>query len=570
MTHHIQRVAVVTVLLSVCLAVAALADLRIQDFAVDIQADASGELTITEQLTVRFLTPHHGIERFITLSGKTPWGENVKIDLELLDVRFNGEAVPYVSRIRGSERYLRIGDPDRTIQGTYQYSILYRVNRAWLFHEDSLQLYWNVTGNEWRIPIEHASATVSFPDSVDYASVSGISYLGYAGSTQRGPASELLEDGKLYFQSGLLYPREGMTIDVSIPRAMLPIAPPSFLQRVGYFLDANKYAALPLLVFLGMLFLWLKLGKDPRKRVIAPNFAPPRDMHPGAVGVLIDDHIDLRDISAMLVGLAVKGYLSIREPEKGEYIFIKQGASTDELSPAEQSLLTAIFDTPETKERSLTSLEQVFYKSLPTIKSRLIGQLIKEGYYKSNPERTKGFYIGIGLFMLPLAVYLGIQTTSLYLAAAVALSSLVVLAFAPFMPRKTSKGVLKLEEILGLSEYIRKAEVDRMEFHNAPEKGPELFEKLLPYAIALNLTKLWTRQFDGLLTEPPRWYDGGTSMPVFNAIVFSHTLSGMTRSMQSTFVSAPRSTGKSAFSGRSSFGGGFSGGGFGGGGGGGW
>jgi uncharacterized membrane protein YgcG len=342
------------------------------------------------------------------------------------------------------------------------------------------------------------------------------------------------------------------------------------MQSIGYFLDANKYAALPLLTLLGMFVLWLKLGRDPRKRVIAPAFAPPRDLHSGAVGVLIDDRIDLRDISAMLVGLAVKGYLSIQEPEKEEYVFVRQQATASELSPPEQAVFDALFDTPETNERSLASLEQNFYKSLPTIKSRLYGQLIEAGYYKNNPERTKGFYVGIGLFTLPLAVYLGIQSTSIYLAVAVALSALVVLAFARFMPRKTTKGVRKLEEILGLSEYIRKAEVDRIEFHNAPEKGPELFEKLLPYAIALNLTKIWTRQFDGLLTEPPQWYAGSTHTPVFSAIVFSRMLTGMTRSMQQTFISAPRSSGKSAYSGRSSFGGGFSGGGFGGGGGGGW
>ncbi len=337
-----------------------------------------------------------------------------------------------------------------------------------------------------------------------------------------------------------------------------------------WFLDANKYATLPLLTLIGMFVLWAKLGRDPRKRVIAPVFEPPRDMHPGAVGVLIDDRIDLRDISAMLVGLAVKGYLTIQEPDGGEYVFLRQRESGDGLSPAEQTLFDVLFDSPDVEERTLVSLEQEFYKSLPSIKSRLYGQLIKAGYYRSNPERTKKFYVSIGFLALPLAVFLGGRSASLYVAAAVALSGLVVLAFSRFMPRKTTKGVRKLEEILGLSEYIRKAEVDRIEFHNAPEKGPKLFEKLLPYAIALNLTKVWTRQFEGLLNEPPQWYVGSSRTPVFNAIVFSHTLSTMTRSMQQTFVSAPRTSGKSAWSGHSTFGGGFSGGGFGGGGGGGW
>ncbi|MCK5827124.1 DUF2207 domain-containing protein [Candidatus Bipolaricaulota bacterium] len=567
---RIGRTLSIACLLLISLTFAATAELRIQDFAVDILADASGQLIVTENITVRFITPHHGIERFITISGKTPWGETVKIDLQLEEILLDNSAVPYTTSVRGSNRYLRIGDPDQTITGTYKYSIHYRVNRAWLFDENAIRLYWNVTGNEWDIPIERASATLQLPDSVNLTSVSSITYLGYYGSSERGAAGEATQTGELVFQSAILYPGEGMTIDVSIPREMLPIEPPTIMQRILYFLDANKVAALPFLTLLGMYLLWLNLGKDPRKRVIAPVFAPPRDLHPGAVGVLIDDRIDLHDISAMLIGLAVKGYLSIQEPAEGEYVFVRKRPTVEDLSPAEQAMFEALFDTPETEERSLASLEQKFYKSLPTIKSRLIAPLIEAGYYKNNPERIRSFYAGIGMFALPLAVYLGIQSASVYVAVSVSLSALVILAFSPFMPRKTTKGVRKLEEILGLSEYIRKAEVDRMEFHNAPEKGPKLFEKLLPYAIALNLTKIWTRQFDGLLTEPPQWYVGSTQSPVFNALVFSHTLTGMTQSMQQTFVSAPRSSGKSAYGGRSSFGGGFSGGGMGGGGGGGW
>lgn len=559
----------VFVILSACSIIAA-ATLRIEDFSVEVLVESSGELLVTERVTTRFLTPHHGIERFIPVSGRTPWGKTVKIDLRLDEILLNGVPVPYTSSTRGSNRYFRIGDPDRTITGTHQYMIRYRVHRALLFTENAVRLYWNVTGHDWDIPIEQSSAVVRFPDTVNLASVSSVSYSGYYGSAARGAAGIPTETGDLFFQSGPLYPGEVLTIDVSVPREMLAIEPPSSWQRVGWFLDANKYAALPLITLIGMIILWVNLGKDPRKRVIAPAFEPPRDMHPGAAGVLIDDCIDIRDISAMLVGLAVKGHLTIQETDEGDYLFLKQRATGNGLSPAELAVFDSLFDSPEIEECTLTSLEQKFYKSLPTIKSRLYGQLIEAGYYKSNPERTKRFYITIGLVAVPLAVYLGIQFMSLYLSAAVALSGVIVLAFSRFMPRKTTKGVRKLEEILGLSEYIRRAEVDRIEFHNAPEKGSELFEKLLPYAIALNLTTVWTRQFEGLLNEPPQWYVGTSGAPAFDALLFSHTLSSMTRSMQRTFVSAPRTSKQSAWSGRSTFGGGFSGGGFGGGGGGGW
>jgi len=555
------------VLLSVVVvAFAAAATLRIDDFAVDIVVESSGELLVTERITAHFFTEHHGIERFITISEKTPWGETIKIDLTVDRVLLDGAPVEYTSRTRGSDHSLRIGDPNRTITGIHQYTIEYRVRRALLFTQNAVRLYWNVTGNDWDVLILQASALVHLPEPVDLAAVSPIGYSGYYGSSARQEIGVPTEAGGLLFETGTLYPGEGLTITVTVPRDVLPIETPSSWQRILWFLDSNRYAALPFLTLIGMLVLWTKLGRDPRKRVIAPVFSPPRGMHPGAVGVLIDDRIDLRDISAMLVGLAVKGYLTIHEQDDASYVFRRQRTSGDGLSPPEQAVFETLFDSPEVEERTLVSLEQEFYKSLPTIRSRLYGQLIKAGYYKSNPERTKRFYVAIGLLAIALAIYLGAQSASLYLAVATALSGLIVLAFSRFMPRKTIKGVRMLEEILGLSKYIRKAEVERIEFHNAPEKGLDVFEKLLPYAIALNLTAVWTKQFAGLLNEPPTWYSGSTPSPVFNALAFSHVLSTMTRNMQHTFASAPRTSGKSAWSGRGTFGGGFSGGGFSGGG----
>lgn len=570
-----RRVALSLALFAVAaVALPSVASLRIESFEATVVLDESGTLHVTEQIAVHFFSPHHGIERFVTIAGRTPWGETVRIVVEAESARMDAQPVPYTVRTSGNDRILRIGDPDRTITGVHTFEIAYAVDRALLFSENTVRLYWNVTGNDWDIPISAASATVRLPASVDVDQISATSYVGYYGSSTHGTPPMVDASGDVQFTSGLLHPGQGLTIYLSIPRGLVSISPPSFAQRVGWFLSANKYAALPLLTLILMLVLWLKVGKDPRKRAIAPAFEPPRDIHPGAAGVLIDDRIDLRDISAMLVGLAVKRYLTIRESESEHYVFVRERPTSDGLSPAEAAVFDALFDAPDVEERSLASLEQRFHQSLHTIKSRLYAQLIEAGYYKSNPERTRRMYVTLGIVLLPLAVFLGIQSASLYLAASVLISGLIVLAFARFMPRKTREGVRKLEEVLGLAEYIRRAEVDRIEFHDAPEKGPELFEQLLPYAIALNLTTIWTRQFEGLLRTPPQWYSGPSATPAFNALVFSHTLSSMTRSMQQTFVSAPRTSGRSAWSGRSfgggSFGGGFSGGGFGGGGGGGW
>jgi uncharacterized membrane protein YgcG len=311
-------------------------------------------------------------------------------------------------------------------------------------------------------------------------------------------------------------------------------------------------------------------------------------MHPGEAGVLIDDRADLRDISAMVIGLAVKGYLAIKEladDEKGvtdkikgffgrsaplDYEFIKKKESDADLSEVEKTLFEAIFDSAHPEVRTLSSMENEFYKVLPKIKSSLYDGLIKKGYYPHNPERTRRSYAGLGVLGLFLGVAIGIWASSLYMGIAIALCGLIILAFSPIMPRKTRRGALVLQDLLGLSEYIGRAEVERMEFHDAPEKSPKLFEELLPYAIALNLTSIWSKQFEGLLQQPPQWYVG--ARPGFNPALFYLGMMTLSSGMERTFISAPRTSsgGRSAWGGGSSFGGGFSGGGFGGGGGGGW
>ena len=584
-----RRVRIVLLLAGALLAIgsSALASLEIGRFDATIDVDPSGTVRVTEEIAVTFFTEHHGIEREIPVSYRDPRGANVAIDLELTRIALDGGPVPYTARRVGRNLRLRIGDPDRTIVGTYTYTIAYAVDRAILFHDDHLQLYWAVTGNAWRIPIRQATATVSLPATVDREALSTVSYVGPTGSSMRGDRATVSEAGDLVFSAEGLSLGEGLTIDVAIPRDQLPIEEPSTAQRFLWFLDANRYAALPIVALIGMILLWLRVGQDPRKGTIAPAFEPPAGMHPGEAGVLIDDRADLRDVSAMLIGLAAKGRMTIEEVDETEgltgrvkelfgrsaidYRFVRRSESAEELSDVEQRLFTALFDAEHPDVRTLSSLENEFYRHLPTIKSKLYGGLIEKGYYPHNPERTRRFYASLGFLGVVAGAGIGFVSGSLYLGVAIALCGLVVLAFSPIMPRKTRKGVRALEEVLGLAEYIRRAEIDRLEYHDAPEKNPRLFGKLLPYAIALNLTSIWTKQFEGLLDEPPDWYVGCT--PVFRPHLFTLSMLHMTRGMERTFVSAPRTTasgGRSAWGGRSSFGGGFSGGGFGGGGGGGW
>jgi len=585
-----MRCGSLVVILVSCLALAASASLSISGFLVDIEVLSTGELSVVETLNVAFDTPHHGIYREIPMSYRRPTGENLTIGLEVSAVALDEGVVPYTVKRSGDDILIRIGDPDDVIAGPHTYTIAYMVDRALLFsNPEYIQLYWNVTGNDWEIPIDYVVARVGLPEGVSTLDVPSTSYVGFSGSAARGLPATRDAEGGLLFEASALAPGEGLTVDIAIPREASGIEAPSSGEKAVHFINANKYALLPVLTLLVMLLWWWRRGKDPAKGVIAPRFDAPKKIRAGEAGVLIDDRVDLQDVSAMVIDLAVKGFLAIRELDKegkpleeagkrsGEpgaidYEFEKLKDADGGLTEVERLVLEGVFDKAHPETRTLSSMEHSFYRVLPSIKRALYARMIKKHYYARDPEDVWASYVLIAGVIGIIGVALGVILSSLYLGIAVLICGLVVFAFSWIMPRKTRRGTEALREVLGLAEYIGLAEVRRLEFHNAPERSPAEFEKLLPYAIALNLTKVWTKQFEGLLERPPKWYSG--SSDAFSERRFGLAIVQLSSGMQRSFVSAPRtqrrSRGRSAWGGSARFGSGSSGGGFGGGGGGGW
>ena len=125
-----------------------------------------------------------------------------------------------------------------------------------------------------------------------------------------------------------------------------------------------------------------------------------------------------------------------------------------------------------------------------------------------------------------------------------------------------------MDQIEGFRLYLSVAEKDLLNFQHPPEKTPELFERYLPYAIALGVENEWGDQFTEIMEkaanegrENLRWYHGRQG-PHFSTMTSSLS-SGLSSAITSS-ATPPSSSGSSGFSG------GFSGGGGGGGGGGGW
>ena len=146
----------------------------------------------------------------------------------------------------------------------------------------------------------------------------------------------------------------------------------------------------------------------------------------------------------------------------------------------------------------------------------------------------------------------------------------VVLTAFSWMAAPTREGRAVLDRIAGFRHYLSVAEEKRLDTLHPPEKTPELFERYLPYAIALKVENDWASRFTSVLAaasasgqaQTMGWYSG-SSDPWNDPGGFADNVGG---SLASTISSASAAPGSSGGSG----GGGSSGGGGGGGGGGGW
>jgi uncharacterized membrane protein len=231
-------------------------------------------------------------------------------------------------------------------------------------------------------------------------------------------------------------------------------------------------------------------------------------------------------------------------------------------------MLSALFDDGSRTSIKLSELQNHFYTHLPTIRSRIFDALMGDGYYLHRPDTVRQGYIGagivIGILLFIFGGALGVSTGVAHLTWIIAavLTAAVVCIFGWFMPARTLTGARTLEKVLGFEQFLGRVESDRLE---RIVKTPEMFEKFLPYAMALHCEKKWVAAFAGIAIEPPQWYSG-PSGGGFVPYMFVNDLNMMSARAGSVMTSAPRSS-----SGGSGFGGGgFSGGGFGGGGGGGF
>jgi hypothetical protein len=140
---------------------------RIADYGDTITVGRDGSASVQERITLVFDGTFEGIHRIIPVQYPGPRDTNYTLFLKVTGVTDGaGNRLKYESKSSGNYRDLKIyipgaADTTRTVE------IAYTVRNAVRYFEDHDEFYWNVTGNDWPVPIDHVSAMVGFPSAAD-------------------------------------------------------------------------------------------------------------------------------------------------------------------------------------------------------------------------------------------------------------------------------------------------------------------------------------------------------------------------------------------------------------------
>jgi len=570
---------------------------KVSDFESEITILSDGLVKIEETIQVVFDVEKHGIYRDMPIAYQRKDGSEYTTPVKILSVTNGQFSSEYSTESNGANLRIKIGDANRTVAGEQTYKILYTVEGGLSAFDSYDELYWNVTGNEWGVPIDRARATIHLPGNTF---IQASCYFGKYGSSEKCGQEKTAENTILFTHDEVLAPGEGMTIAVGFEKGTVPIIAPKETRApfspFGVILVFLATSAIGIFV---PLRLWWKNGRDMKSKnrpvslfeheTIIAEYETPEHLRPGEIGVLIDEKADTLDITATIVDLASRGYLTIEEiPKKWflgsvDYKMTQTEKSSADLLDYEAKLLSALFKSrphtsfsellniikgempeaqPLEKEVKISELREVFYKDLEEVKKELYEEITKKELFADNPDSVRKKYIGIGVLVVILGfggLFLSAMNfLFLGIGGGLVFSGVILIVLAQTaLPKRTVKGHSLYQKALGYKLFVSGTEKYRAPFY----ENQNMFIEVLPYAIVFGVTKKLADAMKqmGIQPQAPVWYHGANA---FNAVAFAGDMENFSTTLSTAMASAPGGSG--------SGGGGFSGGGGGGGGGGSW
>lgn len=517
---------------------------KINSFDANITANKDGLMTIQESIIYDFgEEERHGIFRDIPLvSSVGDLYRVIRINVE--SVKRDGSDEKYEVDTQPKQTSIKIGDPDKTITGSHNYIIIYTVeNGIGSNYEDHDEIYWNITGNSWDIPIEKASANITTDFGVNTDRVACFTR---SGDFNAQSCTYPPETFNPVTTTAPLAPGEGLTVVAgfpvnTFPKSVLQTSEPVFDPDFISLLKAYIPIALGLNFILApyLIFWYTKNKSKARFGKPAVNFDIPKNISPLEAGIIDNHTLDKNDVIATIFDLAIRKYIKIEEvkvaktlmPDETDFKIIKL-KSFDGLNEFEETLMQRLFrDDTQVK---LDDLKTDFYSTFGTLEKEAFKSLVDKKLYSKNPKSQMALLLAAGIISM-------------------ALGNIILGPVLIFLSRKlngrTQAGDKVDFSVDGLKIFLKA--VSR--YHKFQSKNLIAVEKYIPFAIALGLQNEFMEQLKIINPEyKPSWYSGSHG--------FYHTYPGMYSSFGSNMTtSAPSSS--SGFSGGSSGGGGGGGGG---------
>jgi len=556
---------------ALCAPASGQADFVIRNYQTNLKLDPDGRLEVREIIKVYFEVPRHGIKRDIPLKYHVdPQASGQMVDRffdhELLIQNIRIKGIPFSTTRLGNGIQLKIGDPDKLVEGEQVYDIQYIIYNGLLHGNQKTELYWNLVGDQWEVPIEEAGFVIEVPPGLSIGEKDFEIRTGNFGSTQEF-SSARWENNVLTGRSLVaLGNGHGMTVAIRMPVGSIQSYPAYKL-----WIYHGKYLVLPIAMIISFFMIWRRYGWDKSQAEVVA-YLPPKGFDAAMAGFAIDIRANVRDALSIIPDLGSRGFLQIEHQKKEHFweddkiTFIKlKNLPTD--APAHQKLFfDGLFECGSKVE--LKDLKNEFYKTLSATQSAISDAIMHSNHFT---RESKKFYwnsfwvIAVAGMINSIWCFMGAKFFILALTIAL---SIVFMLIAYVLLKRSDQGDLDFREVRGLKKFIELAEKDKIEF--LVKDDPGYFDKILPYAVAFNCTDTWCKKFEGLQQTPPRWFHSNHSGMFFsnghfNASAFQDTLSSSLSEMRTVLSSTPSSSGSS-----SGGGGSFSGGGFGGGGGSSW
>ena len=559
-----SRLALALLLVLAATPAAAQRTLAVERFDAAIAVNRDGSVDVTETITAKFVGSWNGIYRTVPVEYHTPQGFNWTLHLELLGATgADGQALKVEKEREHHYIKYKIWIPGAQ-DATRTFTLRYRAKNGLRFFDDHDELYWNVTGDEWDVPVGIASARITLPQGA--TGVRATAFNGVYGAAARDAEVKIEGTAVRVTMPRALGFREGLTAVVGWDKGL--VAEPTTSDRALGFLASNWPLGLPL-ARAGRHVRPLAAGREGsrdaagRGAVRAGGLAHAGGGRhaAGRVGRHARHHRDRgrpRGPGPPADRGAGREGPARADEQEGVRLPSARAGLGRRTAPAGTSRWCSygLFDGGA-KEVRLSELDNEFYRHLGSIKDSIQNRLVDRGFYRTRPDKVKGRWIagaavlGAVIGFGGSVIAAGLDMTPLPWVIAGIGSGLVMLAFSWIMPARTVEGARALERVRGFEEFLRRVEGERFE---RLVKTPEMFERFLPFAMAFGVERRWAKAFQDIYRDPPQWYVGHSSGP-FNMNGFTSRLSDMSSRASSAMSSSPRSSGGSGFSGGSSGGG---------------